>query len=431
MARIGILTLYATGHVTPSLVLARALLQHGHQVIFFNLPDTEATATAAGVPFVVYGEAEYPSGSLLNVMQKTAELSGAAAFAHYVQRMVLLFQAGFRDLPERLRAAGLDLLIVDQVHYAGATIAEHVGVPFVSLANALLVNREDGIPPPIMLWPYSTAPEAMERNRKGWAGVDQAYGHLLPVVNRQREAWGLTPYTNLLENSFSPLLQLAQQPPTFDFPRPQAPATLHLIGPLRDETRHEQEVPFEWDWLDGRPLLYASCGTLQNRLEHVYRAIIEACAPLEAQTVIALGKGGFTPEFFGNVPPNLKLVPFAPQRALLQRATACITHAGLNTTLDCLELGVPMIAVPIASEQPGIAMRIAHLGAGLVVPLDGLRGAALGDAVQRVLSEPGFRAAAARAREQIEELRPAEEGVHLIEQALTIGSKGTAVDVHP
>jgi UDP:flavonoid glycosyltransferase YjiC (YdhE family) len=28
-----------------------------------------------------------------------------------------------------------------------------------------------------------------------------------------------------------------------------------------------------------------------------------------------------------------------------------------------------MVAIPIASEQPGIAMRIARLGAGTVVPL--------------------------------------------------------------
>lgn len=105
MARIGILTLYATGHLNPSLALARGLQAAGHKPILFNLLDTSQTAAAAGVPLVSYGEFEYPAGSLTTTMQRTAELSGPAAFAHYVQRMVLFFRAGFREQPDLLRRA--------------------------------------------------------------------------------------------------------------------------------------------------------------------------------------------------------------------------------------------------------------------------------------------------------------------------------------
>ena len=417
MARIGLLTLYATGHLNPSLTLARALQRHGHEVVFFNLPDVAAQIEAGGCHAVSYGAEEYPSGSLAASMQKTAELSGPAAFAHYVQRMVTLFRAGFRDLPDLLRGAGLDLLIVDQVHYAGATLAEHVGIPFVSLANALLVNREDVIPPPVMLWPFSSSAAAVERNRKGWAGVDQAYAHLLPVVNEQRSAWGLPAYTNLLEDSFSPLLQICQQPPVCEFPRPQAPPGLHLVGHLQDDAPATDES-FQWEWLDGRPLLYASCGTLQNRLEHVFRAIIDACTTMDVQAVIALGRDGLAPESFGEVPENVLLVRYAPQRALLARAAICITHAGLNTTLDCLEAGVPMVAIPLASEQPGIAMRIAHIGAGVVLPLAEVGAATVADAVETVRREPAYREAAISTAKEIAKLAPAETAVALIEDVL-------------
>ena len=417
MARIGLLTLYATGHLNPSLTLARALKRHGHEVVFFNLPDVAAQIEAGGCRAVVYGAEEYPAGSLATSMQKTAELSGPAAFAHYVQRMVTLFRAAFRDLPDRLRGEALDLLIVDQVYYAGATLAEHLGVPFVSLANALLVNREDVIPPPVMLWPFDSSAAGIERNRKGWAGVDQAYAHLLPVVKEQRSAWGLPAYTNLLEDSFSPLLQICQQPPVFEFPRPQAPPSLHLVGHLQDDAPGDDES-FQWDWLDGRPLLYASCGTLQNRLEHVFRAIIDACATMDVQAVVALGRDGLAPASFGEVPDNVLLVPYAPQRHLLARATVCITHAGLNTTLDCLEAAVPMVAIPLASEQPGIAMRIAHLGAGVVLPLAEVAAATVAAAVETVRREPAYREAATAAAREIARLAPAETAVALLEDVL-------------
>jgi zeaxanthin glucosyltransferase len=417
LSRIGFITLYATGHLNPSIVLARTLQQQGHEAVFFNILDTSHAITSAGLRLVSFAEAEYPVGALKPTMQKIAELSGSAAFAYYVERMVLFFRTSFRDLPELIRRERIDLLVIDQVQYGGATIAEHLGIPFVSLANALLVNREDVIPPPVMLWPFDPSPAGIERNRKGWAAIDKAYAMLLPVVNEQRRTWNLPKYNNLLEDSFSPLAQICQQPPVLEFPRPQAPDTLHLVGHLQDE-HLSRDVPFPWEWLDGRPLIYASCGTLQNRLEHVFRAIIEACAPLDAQIVIALGKDALSPEIFGAVPANIKLLPYTPQAELLRRASLCILHAGLNTTLDCLTNGVPMVTIPIASEQPGIAMRIAHLGAGTVVPLADVSVASLSTAIQTVLTQPTYREAARSAAREIAKLDPTAAAVRVIEQVL-------------
>jgi zeaxanthin glucosyltransferase len=419
LARIGFITLYATGHLNPSIALARALEQKGLEVVFFNILDTSQAISSASLRLVPFAQAEYPAGALKPTMKKIAELSGPAAFAYYVERMALFFQTSFRDLPDLIQKEAIDLLIIDQVHYGGATIAEHLGIPFVSLANALPVNREDVIPPPVMLWPFDPSPAGIERNRKGWAGVDQAYSMLLPVVNQQRRAWHLPEYNNLLEDSFSTLAQISQQSSVLEFPRPQAPATLHFVGHLHDE-RLSQEVPFPWEWLDGRPLIYASCGTLQNQLEHVFQAIIEACAPLEAQTVIALGKDALSPEAFGAAPTNIKLVPYAPQTELLLRASLCILHAGLNTTLDCLENGVPMIAIPIASDQPGAAMRIAHLGVGIVLPLAEVNATSIGAAVHTVLTQPTYREAAQSAVREIAKLHPATEAVRIIEQVLAL-----------
>lgn len=419
LARIGFIVLYATGHLNPSIALARALQKQGHEPVFFNVLDTGEAITSAGLRFVSFAEGEYPAGALRPTMQKIAELSGPAAFGYYVERMIQLFKTSFRYLPDLLRKEDLDLLVIDQLHYGGATIAEHVGIPFVSLANALLVNRENVIPPPVMLWPFEESPAAIERNRKGWAGVDQAYSTLLTVVNEQRRDWRLSEYTNLVEDSFSELAQICQQPAIFEFPRPNAPATLHFVGHLRDE-HPSSEMALPLGWLDGRPLIYATCGTLQNRLEHVFRAIIEACAPLDAQTIIALGKGALSPELFRPVPANIMLVEYAPQAELLRRAKLCIFHGGLNTALDCLENAVPMVTIPIASEQPGIAMRIARLGAGSVVPLAELTAASLGTAVQAVLTQPNYRQAAESAAREIASLQPAVEAVQLIEQALSL-----------
>jgi UDP:flavonoid glycosyltransferase YjiC (YdhE family) len=133
-----------------------------------------------------------------------------------------------------------------------------------------------------------------------------------------------------------------------------------------------------------------------------------------------MGKDALDPELFGVVPANIKLVPYAPQAELLRRARLCIFHAGLNTALDCLENGVPMVAIPIASEQPGIAMRIARLGAGLVVSLAKINAASLNAAVQAALIQPDYREAAVSVAREIARLDSAAEAVQLTEQVLSV-----------
>ena len=117
--------------------------------------------------------------------------------------------------------------------------------------------------------------------------------------------------------------------------------------------------------------------------------------------------------------PGLPLVvAFAPQLELLKRATLCITHAGLNTTLESLAQGVPMVAIPITNDQPGVAARIAWTGSGLFVLPKKLTVARLRAAVQTVLADPSYRAAAGRLKASIEKHGGARQAVDLIEAAV-------------
>ena len=56
------------------------------------------------------------------------------------------------------------------------------------------------------------------------------------------------------------------------------------------------------------------------------------------------------------------VVDFAPQLELLDKAAMLITHAGVNTVLEALCRGVPMVALPRNADQPGNAARIEYAG---------------------------------------------------------------------
>jgi MGT family glycosyltransferase len=164
-------------------------------------------------------------------------------------------------------------------------------------------------------------------------------------------------------------------------------------------------------------LIYASLGTLQNRQQHLFAQIAEACAHLPAQLVLSLG-GGAKVDSLGKVPGAPILVDFAPQLELLERATLCITHAGLNTTLECLSQGVPMVAIPLANDQPGVAARIAWSGAGLFIPPAKLNPVRLRAAIEEVLSRPRYRENSQRLRAAIQSRDGLAMAAVLIEQVV-------------
>lgn len=69
-----------------------------------------------------------------------------------------------RELPEALKSAGVEALLVDQLTTAGSAVADYLNLPFVTICNALLVNREADIPPFSTDWSYSPTWQARLRN---------------------------------------------------------------------------------------------------------------------------------------------------------------------------------------------------------------------------------------------------------------------------
>jgi zeaxanthin glucosyltransferase len=160
-----------------------------------------------------------------------------------------------------------------------------------------------------------------------------------------------------------------------------------------------EPVPFSWEKLTGKPLIYASMGTLVNGLNNVYGAILEAVSQFqEMQLVLSVGKN-VNPGDLGSIPSNTIVVPIAPQIELLKRAALCITHAGLNTTLEALAEGVPIVAIPVGYDQPGVAARIAYHGVGEFIEIGSLTARHLSELIGKVTTNPSYRDKARRFQE--------------------------------
>jgi MGT family glycosyltransferase len=142
-------------------------------------------------------------------------------------------------------------------------------------------------------------------------------------------------------------------------------------------------------------------GTLQNGVLRTFRVIAEACVGLDLQLVIALG-GGQDPALLGDLPGDPVVVGYAPQLELVRRSALTISHGGLNTALESLERGVPMVVLPVAYDQPGVGARVEWAGVGRSIPVGRLTFDRLRDAVLTVLANPAYRVRAGRLQTSIE-----------------------------
>ncbi|MCU1319218.1 MAG: glycosyltransferase, family [Edaphobacter sp.] len=403
--KIGFVSLPLTGHLNPMTALARKLESRGDEVVFIGVPDAEPAVRAANLNFVPFGEKAYPAGSVAKDWGPVAKLHGEEVVRYSCREISpRLLEVALEHLPEKLAETGVEALVIDTIHTFVELVPMSMGIPYVHIWNILHIDLSGATPACLFSSPHETTPEALARNLEGLKTTGEIFAPIVAVAKPYAEKMGLQIDWNDPTATTSKLAVITQTPKEFDFPGSPWPAHFHYAGPLHDNEGREP-VPFPWDKLTDKPLVYASLGTLVNGLDHVYKTILGAVGRLPGiQVVLSVGKN-VNPDDLGPIPSNAIVVRSAPQIELLKRAVLCITHAGLNTALEALAQGVPMVAIPIGYDQPGVAARIAYHGVGEFMEIQDLTVERLSKLIQSVLEDPDYRSNAIYFQEVIEETR--------------------------
>jgi MGT family glycosyltransferase len=219
-----------------------------------------------------------------------------------------------------------------------------------------------------------------------------------------------------IQKTFPELAHITQWPKCLDLPRSELPTNFFYTGPFVDEAGRAF-VEFPWSRLDGRPLVYASLGTTLKSDSAIFHRIAEACSRLDLQLVISLG-GRRDPAMFSDLPGHPLVVGNAPQLELLKRAQIVISHAGPNTVLETLLEGKPLLALPMALDQPAVAARLAAFGVAEVLPAESRSTEQLRTALLKIQNNPSYRNAAQKLQSQMQSLHGLERAADIIEEAL-------------
>jgi UDP:flavonoid glycosyltransferase YjiC (YdhE family) len=396
MSRILFCVVPERGHVNPCIGPALALKAAGHDVAFHAPGDIRPQLQRAG-GFECFGPVESP---------RPADWRRGAEFARQVDDPAWLREwvrslliDGVAALAERIRASirawRPDVVVIDPLLYAAAIAAHAEGLPWVSMSNSLN---------PVL--PPSVDSDLLATVR--WLSPDRA---------ALFAAHGMAPAFRGCD-VLSPWLTIAFTTPAL---AAEAPADVALVGPSLPEGARGDEPAFAWERLDASlPLVYMSLGSQIYYQPAMFSKVIEALRGLPVQLVASVADLLDTAEL-PPPGPHMHVVRYAPQLAMLERASLFITHGGANSVMEALSFGVPMILSPLCNDQFHQVHFVEQAGVGRRLDLRAASPGAIAATVTQMLASPELRANVAHVAESYRRPGAAEAG--RLVSALAAGSR--------
>jgi MGT family glycosyltransferase len=410
MSRVVMAGMPAPGHVNPSLPVVRALVEQGVDVTYYSTPEFRTHVERTGARF-----RPYPAGTI-----SAADIAGATRTGSPLRVVTRILTATEALLPFLLAEMGEerpDAVAFDSNAVWGYMAAASAHLPGISLMTTMMVGSRE------------------LRSMTVREGLHLARGAVadLPAVRRAKR--------RLVRRSGAPLFPPRPTFPIrgdvtiFPIPRWMQPANplvdrrCHFVGPTLDAARDTDGDPVPDRELAAHldapePLVLVSLGTLHAAGDEFFRTCFQVLADLPARVLIAVGPHT-DPTRLGPPPANTLVRASVPQLQVLRRTAVFVTHGGMNSVLEGLANGVPLVVLPQQFEQLVIGRAVADRGAATVLRHNlsarPVPPAALRTAVQRALTDPAPRAAARALAETLDDGGGAAAGAEAVRELLSRG----------
>jgi zeaxanthin glucosyltransferase len=412
VSHFGVLSYKGTGHLNPLIALSRELVARGHRVTFFQTVDLEERIRSHGLEFCPIG-----SSGVRPVIHSRREyrwkfMREIVALRDGIDRITFDMELFMRQTPPAMADRGIEAIIMDEITLAGPTMAEMLRLPYVVISTS--VPHNFGWDGPRSIAASITLLERMQRACHQ-VSVLRMRGPVRRRLDALRRARGLGPAREM-ERNFPELAHITQLPRCLDLPRSVLLRNFHYAGPFVDGAARPV-MPFPWERLDGRTMVYATFGTSRRSDLAVFSLIAEACDELCLQLVISLG-GRRDPEDLQGLPEDPIVVKDLPQLEIIKRADIVISHGGLNTALETLMEGKPMLVIPRAFDQPAVAARLERCGVAVALPAKKLSSGMIRSALFTLLTQPGYRYAAMEMKAAVRASRGLAHAADVIEDSL-------------
>jgi zeaxanthin glucosyltransferase len=392
-------------HALPMLTIADAWQRRGHRVVVATGPAMAPLVRTAGME---YTELIMSRGSNAGVLgtqaARDAEARSLEAFFEATRRgMVetLRYQAEQRatDLlwrPEQVarRVSNIvvdvrpSAILVDHLAFSATIGLRALQVPYGDVVlghpTALPVGDEVyGVP---SAWPPAIGPDAVDLAslRATAVGVSAAFTHAFNDTLRR-----IAPEAPPVDDAFAAHGDLVLYNYPAELHGPMRTAKLPRHAFLGSAVRRETADPDASAWLsrpDPRPLVVVSLGTFLSARSDILARIAAALRRIDVRVAMAIGSNDRSA--LGELPSEWLVRQSLPQVNLLEQASVLVTHGGNNSVTEALTFGVPMLVLPLSTDQFDGAAAVERSLAGIALDPNHASRPLIGGGVRGLLRRP-------------------------------------------
>ncbi|NLG05418.1 MAG: glycosyl transferase [Clostridia bacterium] len=324
MAKILMINLPYVGHTNPTLLLTKELVQRGHSVSYINAPEFRESIEETGAKFIPY--INYPEG------------------LHFQQIKIKCFWAAF----ETGLSVGedYDIIIYEMFFFLGKLLAECLQKPCIRQFSTFAWNKQ--VEELVMKSSVFYYPLSNDFAKKI---VTELVAHKIDLK-----------YDNIMDEIAMnvPDLNIVYTSREFQILEEQFDQRFQFVGPALEDKKTDVVIPYQ---SMKYPIIYISLGNALTNNKRFLKKCIEAFGHKKVNVIMSIGPF-ISEEGLGEVPGNIYIYQTVPQLDVLRHASLLITHGGMNSIGEAMYYGVPMILVPMGTDQPMNTDRVEEFGLG-------------------------------------------------------------------
>ncbi|MCR8963947.1 glycosyltransferase [Brevibacillus halotolerans] len=378
MARVLYVTIPAEGHVNPTLGLVKQLIDNGEEVVYMCSEEYRTRLAQTGAQFLAY---QLDEQIFRELGFNPTEIRHPLQFTDFMLRGIIE-----PHIPEILRQVendSFDYLIFDSLFgWGGEILGKRLGIPTIcSVTNFAFAGPLSKIIEEIDAGDLDV--EALyERLTNTAQSIASACNVAVPAIEDITRQYGQIKIV-FTSRDFQPDADKLDD--SYIFTGPSITPRLDAPSFPLDRLRAQYDK-----------VVYISMGSILNKDIEFYKFCFEALQDIPAQFVLASGQGTDMSSLEDRIPHNFIIEPYVPQLEVLQQADAFITHAGMNSASEALYYNVPLVMIPLSSDQPLVAKQVEEFGAGITLDKSQLTPEALKSALLQVLNESAYKQHAER-----------------------------------
>ncbi|MDF2537240.1 MAG: hypothetical protein K0S76_261 [Herbinix sp.] len=351
------------GHINPTLPVVKELVRRGEEVTYFSTIDFKQKIEETGAIFMDYGPQ-------LTQFFQNFRPRGNHPFYSLIEFMLAMDRVVIPIVLQKTTNIKFDYIIHDVMFGGGNILSRLLNLTAIATCSSFVMER---LPiPDHMLEP----------------GFHPQLDCFFQEFEAAKNEWAIGSYkiTDLFfkkENLNFVFTSKLFQPMGDSFDD-----TYRFVGPSISD---RDEVPdFVVRQTEEEKIIYISLGTINNQYISFYHQCMDAFREESVKVIMSVGTKTDLSALHP-IPDNFVIRNYIPQLEVLKQADVFISHGGLNSVSEALFYGVPVIAIPLANDQPMVARRLTELRAGCELKMTDITPELLRDTVHSLLSDQAYK----------------------------------------